>query len=198
MNDRPAEQSSITWDDIQGLMDALKAKARELLAREGNAGTVQSTQLVNSALKKMVPKTGDWQEMAWPDRGALFRDAHRCMRQCLVDYARRRKRRAQVQVGAFDTENVASLAKLGALDLDRLVWDAAERAELAEALAAALEQLANDYPGRNLAAIVEFRVYEGLGQAEIARMLEVDERTVRNREKLAYALLRQGLQDFFQ
>jgi RNA polymerase sigma factor (sigma-70 family) len=197
MNGHSPDESAITWDDVQDLMDALKGQARELLAREGNAGTVLTTQLVNSALKKLVPKARDWQEVTWQDRGAFFRAAHRAMRQRLVDYARRRKRRAHVQAGAFDTENVASLAKSGALDLDRLVWDAAERAELAEAVAAALRQLENDYPDRHLAAIVEFRVYEGLGQADIARLLEVDERTVRNREKLAYALLRKALEPFF-
>jgi RNA polymerase sigma factor (sigma-70 family) len=178
-------------------MGGLKQKARELLAMEGNAGTVHTTQLVNSALKQLVPKSRDWQEITWPDRGSFFKEAHFAMRRCLVDYARRREHRSYVHVGGFESEHNAPLAKAKVLDLDRLVWNAAEQAELAEAVNAALMELDQCYPGRDLATIVQHRVFEGLGQAEIARLLEIDERTVRNREKLAYALLRQGLQRFY-
>ena len=196
LNNLPTE-SPVTWEDVQDLMDALKQRAHELLAREGNAGTVHTTQLVNSALKKLVPAARDWQEIAWEDRKAFFKDANFAMRRCLIDYARRRQRRGHVQAGAFGSEDVASLTDSGTLDLDRLVWDASEQVELAEAVDAALKELDQQYPGRDLAAVVEFRVFERLGQAEIARLLDVTERTVRNHEKLAYALLRNALQPFF-
>jgi RNA polymerase sigma factor (sigma-70 family) len=190
-------ESPVTWHDVQDLMEALKGRARELLAREGNAGTVHTTQLVNSALKKMAPKTRDWEEVAWEDRKAFFKDANFAMRRCLIDYARRRERRAHVQAGNFGTEDLAAIFPAKILDLDRLVWDAAEKLELAEAIDSALQQLEESYPGRDLAALVELRVFEGLGQAEIARLLEVSERTVRKQEKLAYALLSRALQPFF-
>ena len=193
---RPIE-APVTWDDVLDLIDALKQRARELLAREGNAGTVHTTQLVNSALKKLSPKARDWQEITWEDRQAFFKDAHFAMRRCLIDYARRRQRRGHVQAGDFDTEAVVALSQSTTFDLDRLAWDAAERAELAEAVDAALDELDKKYPGKNLAAIVEFRAFEGLGQAEIARLLDVTDRTVRNHEKLAYALLREALQPFY-
>jgi RNA polymerase sigma factor (sigma-70 family) len=179
-------------------MAALKQRARELLAREGNAGTVHTTQLVNSALKKLSPKGRDWQEIAWQDRQAFFKDANFAMRRCLIDYSRRRQRRGHVQAGDFGTEAVAALSASTTFDLDRLAWDAAERAELAEAVDVALDELDRLYPGKNLAAIVEFRIFEGLGQAEIGRLLDVTDRTVRNHEKLAYALLREALQPFYR
>ena len=193
----PNPPPDVTWDDVLELMGALKQRARELLAREGNAGTVHTTQLVNSALKKLAPKSRDWQEITWQDREAFFKDANFAMRRCLVDYARRRQRRAHVQVAGFESENIAPLIKSGALDLDRLVWDAAEQAELAEALVSALEQLDNSYPKQRLADVVQFGAFYGLTQREISQMMEVDERTVRNRQKLAYALLREELKAFY-
>jgi DNA-directed RNA polymerase specialized sigma24 family protein len=62
---------------------------------------------------------------------------------------------------------------------------------LAEALARALEELEQKYPKH--AAVIQHRVFEGLGQGETARLLELSERTVRTYEKLAYALLRKAL-----
>jgi DNA-directed RNA polymerase specialized sigma24 family protein len=193
----PSDDPTVTWDDIQDLMSGLKQRARELLAMEGNAWTVHTTQLVNSALKKLVPKSRDWQEVTWSDRHAFFKDAHFAMRRCLVDYARSRKRRNHVQVGAFESEYIAPLAQSKLLDLDRLTFDAVEQLDLAEALAAALVEIDEKYPGKDLAAIVQHRIFEGLSQVEIARLREIDERTVRNREKLAYALLRDALKRFY-
>jgi RNA polymerase sigma factor (sigma-70 family) len=193
----PDESAVKTWDDVQDLMDSLKQRARELLAMEGNAGTVHTTQLVNSSLKKLFLKAGDWQEVAWDNREAFFKDAHFAMRRCLIDYARRRQRRAHVQVEGFDSESVAPLVKSGALDLDRLVWDAGERVELAQALDAALAELERAYPERRLADIVQFAAFDGLTQVEIAQLMEVDARTVRNRQKLAYALLSEALKAFY-
>jgi RNA polymerase sigma factor (sigma-70 family) len=197
MSSQPSTEAPVTWNDVRDLMDALKMRAHELLAREGNAGTVHTTQLVNSALKKLTPKARDWLEIEWKDRKAFFKDANFAMRRCLIDYARRRHRRGHVQVGNFETEAIASLPASSKLDFDRVAWDAAERVELAQAVDAALNELDKQYPGKDLAAVVELRVFEGLGQSEIARMLGVTDRTVRNYEKLAYALLRQALQPFF-
>src|ERR1051326_4242112 len=145
MQGQPPIESPVTWDDVQDLMDSLKQRAHELLAREGNAGTVHTTQLVNSALKKLIPQAKDWQEITWEDRKAFFKDAHFAMRRCLIDYARRRQRRGHVQAGGFETEAVASLSQSNVLDLDQLAWDAAERVELAEAVDAALEELERQY-----------------------------------------------------
>jgi RNA polymerase sigma factor (sigma-70 family) len=191
MNGSSPDESPVTWDDVQSLMENLKGTARSLLSDEGNAGPVHTTQLVNSALKKLVPKSRDWQEASWENREAFFKDAHYSMRRLLVDYARRRKRRRQVQAGDFGTEHVAPLVKAGSLDLDQLVVDAAESVDLAEALAAALEELEQKYPKQ--ATVIQHHVFEGLGQGETARLLELSERSVRSYEKLAYALLRKAL-----
>ncbi len=197
MKDPREDESSVTWDDVQGLMNDLKQTARSLLAREGNAGSVHSTQLVNSALKKLAPKAGKWDDVAWSDRDSFFKDAHFSMRRLLVDYARRRIRRNQILAGGFETEQVEALARTGELNLDQLMVNAAESEGLAEALTLALDELEQAYPERRLADIVQFRVFEGLGQLEIATLLGVSERTVRTYEKLAYGLLRKALKAYF-
>jgi RNA polymerase sigma factor (sigma-70 family) len=197
MSDHAPDESPVTWDDVQNLMADLKGLARSLLAREGNAGSVHTTQLANSALKKLVPSSKDWSEITWESREGFFRDAHFSMRRLLVDYARRRARRRLVQVGGFESEAVALLVKTGALDLDQLVVNASESVELAEAVSAALEELERKYPDRPLAAVIQHRVFDGLGQAEAAKLLQLSERTVREYEKLAYALLRKALRPYF-
>jgi DNA-directed RNA polymerase specialized sigma24 family protein len=196
MNGQATDEVPVTWDDVQNLMADLKGLARSLLAREGNAGSVHSTQLANSALKKLVPKSKDWSEITWESREAFFKDAHFSMRRLLVDYARRRTRRGHVQVGAFATEAIAPLVKTGALDLDQLVVNASESVDLAEAVALALEELETKYPDRALAAVIQHRVFEGLGQGETAKLLQLSDRTVRAYEKLAYALLRKALRPY--
>ena len=197
MNGPAPDELPVSWDDVQNLMNDLKGLARSLLAREGNAGSVHSTQLANSALKKLVPKSEDWREITWENREAFFRDAHFSMRRLLVDYARRRARRRHVQVGGFESEQIAPLVKSGALDLDRLVVNASESVELAEEIAAALEELERKYPDRPLAAVIQHRVFDGLGQGETAKLLQLSDRTVREYEKLAYALLRKALRPYF-
>ncbi len=192
------EPELIQWEDVQGLMWELKQAAHGLLGREGNAGSVHTTQLVNSALKRLIPKGSNWEEVCWADRQAFFKDAHFTMRRLLVEYARRRQRRRQIGVGGFDTEHITPLVQAGVLDLDHLVTDAADSPALAEAVAEALEELDRLYPKQQLAAIVQHRAFDGLGQAEIARLLDVTERTVRTHQKLAYALLRKALAKFYR
>jgi RNA polymerase sigma-70 factor, ECF subfamily len=188
---------AVEWSDVLALMADLKRTARGLLAKEGNAGSVHTTQLVNSALLKLCPKKRDWHDVAWQDREAFFKDAYFAMRRVLIDHARGRKRRRRVQVGGFESALVAPLIAGGALDLDRLADHAASRQELAEAIANALEALERDYPKQRLAEIVQHRAFSGLGQAEIGRLLDISDRTVRTREALAYSLLRHALEDFF-
>jgi len=191
-----AADGPVTWDDVASFQEELKRTTRALLAQEGNAGTVHTTQLLNSALKKLVPKQRDWREVSWKDRDAFFKDAHFAMRRRLIDYARRRKVRKEVKAGGFESEAVGPLVAAGALNLDRLVDQTAANAALAEAVDSALAELDRLYPGQRLAEIVQHRCFEGLTQVEIARMLRLSDRTVRDREKLAYGLLRDELKTF--
>ncbi len=193
----PAADGPVSWADVAAFQEALKRDARALLAREGNAGTVHTTQLLNSALKKLLPKGRDWREVSWENREAFFKDAHFAMRRLLIDYARRRKARNVVKAGSFDSEGIAPLVAAGALNLDRLVDQTSERAELAEAVDRALDKLDRLNPGQRLAEIVQHRCFERLTQQEIGKMLGESADTVRKREHRAYGLLAHELKAFF-
>lgn len=187
----------VTWDDVGELLQDLKATAHGLLRQEWNAGTVHTTQLLNDALKKLIPRKCDWQDVAWKDRTAFFKDAFFAMRRMLIDYARRRKVRAEVKVGGFEDEHIAPLTEARLLNFDRLIDRAGERAELAQAVDEALSELEATYPGQELASIVQHRIFNGLAQKEIAQMLGVTDKTIYNRIQLAYAFLRLKLGTFF-
>ncbi len=193
----PAADGPVSWADVAAFQEALKRDARALLAREGNAGTVHTTQLLNSALKKLLPKGRDWREVSWENREAFFKDAHFAMRRLLIDYARRRKARNVVKAGSFDSEGIAPLVAAGALNLDRLVDQTSERAKLAEAVDRALDKLDRLNPGQRLAEIVQHRCFERLTQQEIGKMLGESADTVRKREHRAYGLLAHELKAFF-
>jgi RNA polymerase sigma factor (sigma-70 family) len=201
MDTSPADESTadapVTWDDVAGLMRDLKAIAHGMLASEGNAGTVHTTQLLNDALKKLTPRRRDWREVSWENRDEFFKDAFFAMRRTLIDYARRRKVRNVVKVGGFESEHLAPLVEAGVLNFDRLVDHAAERAELAEAIDAALAEIDRLHPGDHLAEIVQHRIFNGLTQAEIARLFGITVKTVYNRTRYAYGLLRIALAGFF-
>jgi RNA polymerase sigma factor (sigma-70 family) len=196
MNDSESD-GPVMWEQVAALQEELKRTARAMLAREGNAGSVHTTQLLNSALKKLAPKSRDWSEVSWENRDAFFKDAFFMMRRVLIDYARRRKVRNEVKAGAFETEVVGSLVTAGALNLDRLVDHAAANAELAEAVDRALADLDRLYPDLRLAEIVQHRCFEGLTQVEIGKMLAESSDVVRKRERHAYGLLRDELKSFF-
>lgn len=201
MSKSPSEEFAadgpVTWDDVAAFLAQLKETARALLAREGHAGTVHTTQLLNSALKKLNPQHQDWREVSWENREAFFKDAFFAMRRVLIDYARRRAVRRAVKVGGFETEHLAPLAQAGVLNLDCLVDRAAERADRAEAIDRALAELDALYPGKRLAEIVQHREFGGLTYREIARMLDIkDPETVSARWDLASALLRIELAEF--
>jgi RNA polymerase sigma factor (sigma-70 family) len=187
----------VTWDDVAAFQETLKREARALLAHEGNAGTVHTTQLVNSGLKKLLPKRRDWREASWECRDAFFKDAHFAMRRLLIDYARRREARKSVKAGAFDSNGIAPLTTTGVLNLDRLMDAAGANAALADAVDRALAELDRLYPKQRLAEIVQHRCFEQLNQEEIGKMLGISADAIRKREHRAYGLLRAELNSFF-
>ena len=192
-NDKPFE-----WDDVQVAMQELKAVAASLLSQEGNAGSVNPTQLMLSSFRKLIPKGLELGEARWDNREQFFGYAFRCMRQVLKDYARRRNRRGHVHVGSFETARIAPLIASGQLDLDSLTTDLATSSDLCEAVAVALEDLERLYSKQQLAAIVEHRVFNNLSQKHIGEMLNISEREIRKREKRAYTLLAKELQRFYR
>lgn len=133
--------------------------------------------------------------MVWADREKFFKDTYFAMRRVLATAARDRGRRKEVKAGSFESEQVNALVTNRELNLDRLMDAASDSSELADAISRALDTLEQQDP--ETASIVQHRAFSGLGQDEIAKLMGISIRTVRTREKLGYALLRQELVAFF-
>ncbi|MBI1761522.1 MAG: sigma-70 family RNA polymerase sigma factor [Acidobacteria bacterium] len=152
--------------------------AHRHLAREQHDYSLQTSALVNEAYLRLV----DAQQVDWQNRAHFFGVSARLMRQILVDFARQRdsqKRGGGVSViGLEDTPNQGlDIAQVPSADL--------------VALDDALNLLATLNPRHS--QIVELRFFGGLGEVEIAEVLQVSERTVRSDWRMARAWLQREL-----
>lgn len=150
-----------------GLYAELRRIARSKMARERQGGTLDTHGLIHEAwlrLEKSAPEQ-------WRDRKQFYAAASEAMRRILVDTARRRlavKRGGGEKVVSLDDE-LPVAAPMG----DERLLDVHE----------ALERLEKEFPMD--AQIVKLRFFSGLGNEEIATLLEVSERTVERHWKLA-------------
>jgi DNA-directed RNA polymerase specialized sigma24 family protein len=185
LTEEPPTDGPVTWEDVSALMEELKRMARGFLGKEGRVRPIKTIGLVLSAFRRLAgagkdyatPPKRDWEQVSWADREEFFRHARRAMFQALVDYARERKRRREHHAGGFQPEELATLIEAGALPLECLA--APEASEALVALGEALIVLERDYP--DLAAVVQHRYFGHLNLEEIAGLLDVSEKTVRNR-----------------
>ena len=143
------------------LYDDLRRLARSRLRQHQTMTLLDTTSLVHESYLKLVGA----QSLPVEDRHHFFAYAARVMRSVIVDFAR------------------ARLAERRGGAADHIVLDTAVSEQVAapenDALRvhAALEKLEQAEP--RLAQVVELRYFGGLGEAEIAAMLNVSERTVR-------------------
>jgi RNA polymerase sigma-70 factor, ECF subfamily len=178
-----AMEEPVTWDQVNALMDELRAMARALLALEGNAQSLQQpTALVLTALRRQVPGgTKDrtevnWDEITWPNRAYFFKAMREAMWRALVDHARKRKKKRRlrtVQVEEIHLENLARTAD--------------EQPEQIEALRIALERLRERHP--DWAGLIEHHYLSGYSWEEAARVMGISERTARREGERARLLL---------
>lgn len=173
----PEPQARVSPDELLPLVyDTLRALARSQLQREGAGHSLQPTDLVHEAYERLA----DQSRVDWRGRAHFLAVAATVMRRLLVDHARRRGR--QKRGGGAQRVTLSGLAAPAEseLDLEELL-----------ALDEALEKLrALD---EREARVVELRYFGGLGVQEIASVLQVSERTVRNDWNFARAWLRQAL-----
>lgn len=136
----------------------LKEIARNQLNHEYSEHTLSKTDLVHEAYIKLIDQT----RIDYRDRTHFYRVAARCMRQILVDYARKKK--AKKRGGnkpdlPFDEKKI---------DIQKHANQIIELDEVLEELASLDKRLAN---------IVELRFFAGLSIAETARMLDISPST---------------------
>lgn len=138
--------------------DKLRLLARIQLSQEFHHITLQQTELVHEAFLKMV----DQKSITATDRSHFFGIASRCMRQILVDHARKKsaEKRGGLNFDAtFDEESILFIQANRVLEIDRL-----------------LEDLASI--DKRMASVVEYKFFGGLKNAQIADILDVSEKTI--------------------
>lgn len=137
----------------------LKEIAGKLLSYERPDHTLQKTSLVHELYIKLINQ----KEVKWEDRAHFFAMASNCMRQILVDYARRKaaKRRGGNPRKITLDENL--------LNMEEHAEDIIRINELIDKLAGYDERKSK---------VVEMRFFGGMGISEIAEVLNVTPRTV--------------------
>jgi len=158
------------------VQDELRKLAGSYFQRESPGHTLQPTALVNEAFLKLVDQT----RVDWQGRTHFFAVAAQAMRRILVDYARSKKR-------------VKRGGEWQRVTFDEQVTLSPKRDEDLLALDDALEKLAK--LDARQSKIVELRFFGGLTVAEVAKVLQVSERTVANEWRMIRAWLRQELSE---
>ncbi len=143
--------------------------ARNYLARENPAHTLQPTALINEAWLRLI----HWRNATWQNRAHFFGVSAQLMRRVLVDYARRRR---------YARAHVAK-----PVSLDEALDVSPERSRDLVALDDALRKLAEHDERKS--RIVELRFFGGLGEEEIAEILQVSSKTVQREWHKAKAWL---------
>lgn len=159
----------------------LRAVAQQRLAEERRGHTLQATALVHEVYLKLVGP----REVAWEGRGHFYAAAAEAMRQVLLDHAKARGRvKRGGGAGRVEFGEAATLGGPGE------AGEGPDREDFV-ALDDAIRRLASRDP--RMAEVVRLRYYAGLEIAEVARVLGVSERTVKNDWAFARAWLEREL-----
>ena len=163
----------------------LRAAAQKHMASERSGHTLAATALVHEAYLKLVGP----REIPWQNRSHFYAAAAEAMRQILLDHAKSRGRhkrggaRAQVPL-----DDVASLVAAGK-DAPR-EGDARDSTDFT-ALDRAIGRLEDRDP--RAAQVVRLKYYAGLQIAQVALVLGISERTVKNDWAFAKAWLERDI-----
>lgn len=163
---------------LDQLFSRVYKELRKLASRQLQASPPQHTLATTALVHEAYLKLSADARWSTRDRSHFFALAARAMRHILIDHARRRSRQKR---GGLGTPLSLDVAEIPVLD----------RAEELLALDEALERLAAVDP--ELARLVEWRFFAGLSVEEIARTLEISERTVKRQWRTARAFLYQQL-----
>jgi RNA polymerase sigma factor (TIGR02999 family) len=150
--------------------EELRRLAARYMGRERPGHTLQTSALINEAYMRLVDARG----VQWQNRAHFFAVSAQVMRRILVDFARAR-------------QNLKRGGGTRPVSLDETKVAAPERSADLLALSEALERLAVLSPRQS--RVVELRYFGGLTEEEMAEVLSISPRTVRNDWGLARAWL---------
>lgn len=156
------ETPAAAAESSAALVQALYAELREVASRErwrlGNAGTLQTTALINETWLKLH------RVESWNNRQHFLRAAAIAMRQVLIDAARERY---AAKRGGGAANVTLSAAERMANESDQSLLQTEEALKRLQAL------------DPRLAQVVECRFYAGFSESETAEALDISVRTVR-------------------
>jgi RNA polymerase sigma factor (TIGR02999 family) len=159
---------------VPEVYDRLRAIASRFFQRERADHTLQPTALVNEAYLQLVERT----DLDWSGRTHFLAIAASEMRRILVDHARRKH--AQKRGGGMHR-----------VTLEGVPEDFSPRVDLLD-IHEALERLAG--LDERAARVVELRFFAGMSMEEVAAVLGVTSRTIRDDWRTARAWLRTELE----
>ena len=165
--------------------DQLRKAAQLDLSSERPDHTLSATALVHEAYLKLVGP----REVAWAGRGHFYAAAAEAMRRILLDHAKARGR--QKRGGGLGRISLDDAATLGGPVADDRGSDQADFVALEEAIC----RLATKDP--RMAEVVRLRFYAGLEISQVALVLGVSERTVKNDWVFAKAWLEREMKPTF-
>jgi RNA polymerase sigma-70 factor, ECF subfamily len=165
--------------------DQLRRAAQLGLAGERAGYTLQATALVHEAYLKLVGP----RDLPWQGRAHFYAAAAEAVRQVLLDHAKARGRlKRGGGLGRIDLDHTATLGGPAAEN------ERPDREDFV-ALDDAIRRLAAKDP--RMAEVVRLRFYAGLEIAQVAFVLGVSERTVKNDWAFAKAWLERELRSAF-
>jgi RNA polymerase sigma-70 factor (ECF subfamily) len=163
-NETPEQLFSLVYQELRQV-------ARAYMRRERADHTLQATALVNEAYIRLF----EGQPFQWENRKHLFCTVTRSMRRVLVDHAR--SKGAERHGGAVQKVSIEDQGPAIFKDLPGFL-----------ALDQALERLAELSPRQ--AQVVELHSFAGLTEEEIAEVLDVSLKTVKNDWRFAKVWLK--------
>ncbi len=159
------ELMPLIYDELRGL-----AGHYMMEPAGGRTPTLQPTALVHEAYAKLIDADRDFRS-----RNHFFAVAAIAMRQILVDYARGRQRlKRGGEFRRLTLTGVVATNEDATIDVEEIDQALSALAELDE----------------RASRVVELKFFGGLTEPEVAVVLEVSERTVRNDWKMARAWLK--------
>ena len=171
--DRSVEHELISW-----IYPTLRDLARAQMRRQGQALTLQATELANEAYMRLVSQQG----VDWQNRDHFAAISATVLRRVLIDYLRERqaeKRGSGLDIVALDGIDASELPGSG----DHLDWLALDQA---------LNDLAKADP--DVARVVELRLFSGLEVEQIAACCGTSTATVGRQWRFARNWLATRLQ----
>lgn len=149
----------------------LRQMAREAMKKERAGHTLSPTALVHETFLKMVPSAS---QASFKNRAYFFGAAARAMEQVLINYARMKSRKKR-------NNGVPTISLNSGADLTFQIPDEASDNNIdILALHAALSELESHEKTKRKAEVVYLIYFDQLSVREVAPLLGVSEKTVRN------------------